>query len=153
MDAIQFLKQEHEEFKAKFRQLEQASSPQEQLRLWNTMKPDLKLHEQMETRYLYGPVEQDARAQGTVLSHYEQDHEQDVKQADMMIQQIDSTNPSDPQWLSLVLQLRDTLLQHMQEEETQIWPEIRQVWDQGRIDQAGQQMQQMHQQQAGSRTS
>jgi hemerythrin superfamily protein len=136
MDAIQFLKREHEKAKAMFGRIEQARDG-ERGQLWRTLAPELKAHEQMEEAYLYGPVARDAGSRDRSLVKWEQHHRKEVGEAESMIRKIDGMDPTDQAWLGQVRQLRSTLEHHIQEEEGKIWPKIRQVWDAQKLEQAG----------------
>ena len=139
MDAIQFLKQEHEKAKATFGKIEQAGEG-ERGQLWQKLSPELKAHEQMEEAHLYGPVARDAGSRDRSLVEWEQHHRKEVGEAESMIRKIDGMDPADQAWLAQVKQLKSTLEHHIQEEEGQIWPKIRQVWDARKLEQAGTQM-------------
>jgi len=58
MNAIQFLKNEHETAKRAFGQI-QAASADQRAALWAKLEPELKVHEQIEEAALYGPVAQE----------------------------------------------------------------------------------------------
>ena len=55
MDAIQFLRQEHQTAKAAFEKVMQAS-PKTRGDLWQKLSPELEAHEQMEDACLYEPL-------------------------------------------------------------------------------------------------
>jgi len=142
MDAIQFLKRQHEEAKQMFGRIEQASAS-ERGSLWKQLGPELKAHEQLEEQHLYGPVARDAGDRDASLTEWEQHHRQEVSEAEAMIRKIDATNASDQGWLEHVRKLKSTLEHHIQEEEGKIWPKIRQVWDASKLEAAGRQMESM----------
>jgi iron-sulfur cluster repair protein YtfE (RIC family) len=139
MDAIQFLKQQHEEAKQMFGRIEQAQGGERE-QLWKKLSPELKAHEQMEEQHLYGPVAREAGGRDRDLAEWEQHHRKEVQEAEALIKKIDGARASDQSWLEQVRQLKSTLEHHIQEEEGKIWPKIRQVWDAGKLEQAGQQM-------------
>jgi hemerythrin-like domain-containing protein len=145
MEAIEFLKQEHAKAKAGFQKLEQAS-PEQRGQLWMALKPELTVHEQIEEAALYGPVAREAPASEATLKQWEQQHHQQVSQAEAMIQDVSRLSPTDPQWLAKVTTLRGTLEQHIQEEEQSIWPRIQKVWDRARLEQAGQDLERLKRQ-------
>jgi hypothetical protein len=142
MDAIQFLRQQHEEAKAMFGRIEQAQGG-ERGQLWKKLAPELKLHEQIEEQHLYGPVARESAGGDQTLVEWERHHHQEVSEAEAMIRKIDGANPSDAKWLEHVRQLKGALEHHIAEEEGRIWPKIRQVWDAGQLEQAGRQMEAM----------
>ncbi len=147
--AIALLMQMHTEAKTQFMQILNSSSGDQAEMRWRKLEPVLKLHEEMEERYLYDPLKQE-QGSGTELGDWEPQHEHEVEQVNALIAQADNLSPSDDRWLPQIRQIRDTLARHIDEEETMIFPRIQQVWGRDRLEQAGQQMQQMMQQQLGS---
>lgn len=145
MDAIQMLKQEHEQAKQMFSQLEQASR-EERGQLWTKLWRELTVHEQLEETALYGPVARDAGSKDQTLAEWEQHHREEVTEVESMIQEIGALEPSDPQWITKVKALQQTLERHIDQEEGEIWPRIQQVWDRAKLVQAGEQMETMKRQ-------
>jgi hemerythrin-like domain-containing protein len=141
MHAIKFLKQEHVKAKGAFQEIERASAPQRG-QLWGKLQPELKLHEQMEEKHLYGPVAREGQADGS-LADWEHTHRQEVEEAETLMDEIGRLEPSDQRWLETVKALRGALEEHIREEEQEIWPKIEQVWDAARLEEAGQQMEAM----------
>jgi hypothetical protein len=137
MEAIQFLKQEHETAKSAFKKIEEAS-PQQRGQLWKQLKPELKVHEQIEEAHFYGPISQDAR--DPQLRDWNRHHHEEVQEAEAMIAEISRLEPTDDPWLAKVKELKKALEHHIQEEEQQIFPKAREVWDQSRLEQAGHEM-------------
>ena len=148
MQAIQFLKTEHQKAKAGFSKVLQAA-PGERRALWEELKPELKTHEQMEDECVYGPVSQDAGRTNATLANWKQRHDTDVKKVESLIGQTEQLDPQDPQWLSTIQQIQSSLEAHIREEENEIFPAIGQVWDSARLERAGQKMSEMKQQKTG----
>jgi iron-sulfur cluster repair protein YtfE (RIC family) len=136
MDAIQFLKQQHEEAKQMFGRIEHAQGGERE-RLWRQLGPELKAHEQIEEQHLYGPVARDVPD----LAEWKQHHREEVHEAEALISKIDETDALDPSWLEHVRELKSALEHHIQEEEGEAWPKIRQAWDADKLEKAGKQMQ------------
>lgn len=139
MDAIQMLKHEHEQAKKMFGEIEQASG-ERRGQLWTKLKPELKVHEQLEEAALYGPVAREVGTKDSKLSEWEEHHHEEVSELESMIQDIDELEPSEPQWMEKVKELQQTLEHHIEEEEGDIWPRIQQLWDRAKLTQAGDQM-------------
>ncbi len=140
MDAIEILREMHVEAKSAFQKLEQAS-PDGRGAMWAKLRPELVLHEQMEERFVYDPVTKDAGSD-PVLSGWHEQHHQEVGEAEHLIEQIGQQDTKSDQFLQMITQFRTTLEQHIQREEGEIWPRIRQVWGTDKLDRAGQQVQQ-----------
>ena len=127
MDALETLRDMHVAAKAAFQKID--SSPADQRgNLWAKLEPELKLHEQIEERFLYGPMTNDLMSPSGALKDWEMHHEADVHNAEQLISRIEALQPSHDDWLRTVGQLRDALEMHIQKEETQVWPEIRKQW-------------------------
>jgi iron-sulfur cluster repair protein YtfE (RIC family) len=148
MQAIQFLKTEHQKAKAAFGKVLQAA-PGERRALWEELKPELKAHEQMEDQCVYGPVSEDAGRTNSVLANWKQRHDSDVKKVEGLMSQTEQMDPQDARWLSTVQQIHSSLEAHIREEESEIFPAIGQVWDSARLERAGEKMAQMKQQKTG----
>lgn len=138
MNAITFLKQQHETAKQDFEEIEQAS-PDERGALWEKLGPELRLHEELEEEHLYGPVAREA-AGDSKLAAWPKRHEDEVAEAEELMEQIDGIPPEDPDWLALVKRLKSALEKHIQQEEGDIWPRIERVWDPKHLEQAGEAM-------------
>jgi len=139
MDAIRLLKQEHEKAKQMFAQIQGASGEQRG-QLWTTLAPELKVHEQMEETALYGPIASEVKSKDEQLETWNETHREEVSEAESMIEEINGLAPTDAPWLEKVKELHEMLEHHIQEEEGEIWPRIRNVWDAARLEQAGVQM-------------
>jgi hypothetical protein len=149
MNAIQFLKQQHEEAKDGFRKIEQAR-PEERAALWARLSPELKLHEKMEEMHLYGPVAQEA-ASDEKLASWPVRHRGQVQEAEQLIEQIGQRSPQGDDWLPLVQRLKNALETHIQEEEEEIWPRIQRVWGANQLERAGAGMEAMSRQDSASK--
>ena len=137
MNAIEFLKSQHKEAKAGFQKLEQASEAQRG-QLWKHLSPELKLHEQMEQKCLYGPLSKDTH--DPTLASWPDRHAGEVREAEQLIAGIDRRSPGDREWLQDVKRLHSALDEHIREEEREIWPKVEKAWDGSRLEEAGQRM-------------
>jgi hemerythrin HHE cation binding domain-containing protein len=137
MNAIQFLKKQHEEAKAGFQKIEQANEGQRG-QLWKHLSPELKLHEQMEQEYLYGPASKESKE--PVLASWPERHAREVKEAEQLMATIDGRSPQDSEWLASVKRLHRALDDHIKEEEREMWPKIQQAMKPAELDEAGRKM-------------
>ena len=145
MNAIQLLKNEHEHAKRAFAEIQSASTDQ-RVQLWTRLKPDLKLHEEMEDTALYGPVAQDVGVRDQELRDWQEHHREEVLEAEALIEEIDSLDTTGDEWIDKVEELQEALKHHIEEEEGDIWPRIQQAWDQPKLEDAGRQMETLKQQ-------
>jgi len=146
MNAIQFLKNEHEKAKRAFADIEAASADQ-RAQLWAKLEPELKAHEQIEESALYGPVAQEVGARDLTLKEWKEHHHEEVTEAEALIEEIDGVDATADEWIAKVEELKETLEHHIEEEEANIWPRIEQAWDRSKLEHAGQQMEILKRQQ------
>ena len=149
MNAIQFLKQEHQKAKAEFRKVLNAP-PDERGELWETLAPELKLHEQIENACLYEPLARDAQGGDETLARWQREHQQEVEKVEDLMDEIEDLDAEDDEWLDTVKEVHASLEAHIQEEEGTIFPRISRVWDGSRLDQAGRQLEEMKSRKAGA---
>jgi hemerythrin-like domain-containing protein len=150
MNAIRFLKQEHQTAKAAFEKVLRAS-PEERGDLWDELAPELKAHEQMEDACLYKPLSQNGKGQDQeVLTGWRQEHQGEVKKVEALMREIDHLDSEDAKWLETVTKVHTSLTTHIEEEEGKIFPRIGKVWDETRLEQAGTDMEKMKSGKAGA---
>lgn len=142
MDAIRFLKQEHETAKEGFARIEQASR-QERGAIWRTLRPELEIHEHIEEAGLYEPLGQDAKDRDTPLAEWKGQHAQEVQKAERLVRDIDAMDPEDEHWLTRVKELKAALAQHIEREEHEVFPRVALVWNRDRQERAGSDLERM----------
>ena len=149
MDAIEFLKKEHQKAKAEFGKIEQGG-PRERGATWKALKPELELHEQIEEACLYGPLAQEsgsgAQATGgkTSWAEWHKHHQDEVQKVEATIREIEGLDPEDDRWLAKIKEVKSSLEHHIREEEDDVFPKLSREWDRTRLDRVGAQMEEMH---------
>jgi hypothetical protein len=139
MNAVQFLLEEHQTVKRRFAEIEQASGA-ERLTLWRKLEPELKIHEQIEDTYLFGPISKEPAASGTKAGGFVDHQDKDVAELDQKIHKLHQLDAADAEWLAQLEEIKDALMDHVREEEEEILPQIQQIWDRSKLEMAGQQM-------------
>jgi hemerythrin-like domain-containing protein len=143
MNALEFLKNEHEKAKQKFAEIESAP-PNGRGQLWEKLRPELEVHEVIERMHLYGPVAQMNEAKGTKLEEWDRQHTEEVDEVRDVIATMADVDPSQNEWADNLREVKSLLEQHIREEEDEIWPEIRRIWDASRLEEAGSRMEKTH---------
>ena len=137
MDALKLLEQQHDEAKALFKQIEKASDARAG-QLWTKLKDALTLHEAIEEKHLYPPLKEEKLTEDIVLEAYEEHHVMDV-----LIEEISALNPSDETWHPKVKVLQENTEHHIEEEQDELFPKVRKVWDVKKREEIGKRMQAM----------
>ena len=142
MDAIQFIKQEHNKAKAAFAKVLEAT-PAKRGDLWSELSPELKAHEEIEEACLYGPL-LDEGPTDTKLQEWVSDrHSDEVEKVESLIEETESLDPKSDKWLGIVQQIHTALGNHIRQEEGEIFPRVAEFWDHERLAQAGEEMSEM----------
>lgn len=141
-DALDLLVQMHSQAKDKFQQILSNDSPDQRQQMWQELQPVLKVHEEMEDTYLYGPLSRQ-RPSGSPLADWQTEHDHEVDGIEDLIGQLNNTDPSDQRWRSTMEQIRSRMSEHIAEEEGEVFPRIRTVWGEGQLHDAGQKMSEM----------
>src|SRR5262249_51980267 len=128
VDAIEFLKEEHQKAKAAFGKLLDAA-PAQRGRMWEELQPELKAHEEMEDVCLYSPLAEEGPSDSTLAEWVSDGHEEEVSEVENLIEKTKRLDPKDEGWLSIVKQIHTALENHIRTEEGGIFPRIGKVWD------------------------
>ena len=143
MNALEFLKTEHEKAKEKFSEIE--SGPADaRLDLWEKLKPELEVHELIERMHLYGPVARTEKAKGTKLEEWDRQHTEEVDEVKNVMATVEDLDAASDEWIDNLGEVKSLLEQHILEEENEIWPEIRRVWDASKLEDVGAKMEETH---------
>lgn len=133
MDAIQFLKQEHEKAKEAFARV-LAAAPEAREELWSELKPELEAHERIEDECLYEPLSRDLGKTDFKLAGWRKRHQTEV---DGLIKDMMELDADGEAWLTKLRAVHARLEHHIREEEHDIFPLIGKVWDGARLARAG----------------
>jgi hemerythrin-like domain-containing protein len=142
MDAIQFLKKEHQKAKAAFDKVLQAP-PDKRGALWAELKPELEAHEQIEDACLYEPLSHDVSPKESKMAAWRPQHQAEIHKLEGLIKSMDRLLAEDARWLSTAQDIHSSLASHIREEEDDIFPRISKVWDETRLKRAGTEMEDM----------
>ena len=142
MDAVQFLKREHQKAKLAFRKVLKAT-PRSRGKLWTKLLPELEVHEQIEDACLYAPLARGAGKTDRKLAGWRRKHRNEVGKVEGLIKQINKLDPEEVPWLAKVRSVHVSLETHIREEERDIFPRIQKVWNEGQRKEAGTDLKQM----------
>ena len=145
MDVLQFLKNEHDEVKEVFNKLEEAKGA-EAARLWEQLSSMLSLHEELEETYFYSRLREASPTEDLVLESYQEHHVMDL-----LIGEIGSLKPSADEWQPKMKVLQENTEHHIEEEEGELFPKVRKIWDADMRTRVGEEMETVKRQRKGSK--
>ncbi|HEX2915281.1 MAG TPA: hemerythrin domain-containing protein [Chloroflexia bacterium] len=141
MDAIELLKNDHDRVNELFTQFERGGNSQEFQDLFNQLFTALNAHSVIEEQIFYPAVRNHPDTSSLVQESY-QEHAQ-VKD---MLNQIAGLDNTSNEWGQNMTQLMHAVQHHVQEEEGELFPKVRQYMGSEQLQTLGQQMADLKQQ-------
>ncbi|HET7308924.1 MAG TPA: hemerythrin domain-containing protein [Actinomycetota bacterium] len=137
MDALALLKKDHDQVKKMLKDLDDTTDRAIKTRqdLFERLKFSLTVHEQMEEAVLYPALKEHAETKEIVLEAYE---EHDV--VDTILGELEQTPFDDETWHAKLTVMRENLLHHIQEEEDEMFGQVRRLFDRATLESLGEQM-------------
>jgi hemerythrin superfamily protein len=128
-DATQILMQDHREVENLFTQYEQSKDPS----LAETICTELTVHSAVEEKVVYPVLGRDVSGGNGLRSHSEDEHRK-VKD---LILEIEKGGLSGPRVPELMVMLKEAVTEHVEEEETQVFPKMREDLGEDRLQKIG----------------
>jgi len=137
MDALALLKEDHDTIKKILMHLECTTENGVRTReeFYTRVKHELQVHEAIEEEILYPALKEHPRANGLVLEAYREHHVVDVVMAE-----LDETAFDDETWSARFTVLKENLEHHIDEEESEMFEQCRQVFDADELQELGDEM-------------
>jgi len=137
VDALTLLKKEHDEVKKMLKDLDATTDRSIKPRqdLFGRLKHSLTVHEQMEEAVLYPALKEHAETKDIVLEAYE---EHDV--VETILGELERTPFDDGIWRAKLTVMRENLLHHIEEEEDEMFGQVRKLFDEETLESLGDQM-------------
>jgi hemerythrin-like domain-containing protein len=137
VDALTLLKKDHDEVKKMLKDLDATTERAVKTRqnLFERLKFSLTVHEQMEEAVLYPALKEHAETKDIVLEAYE---EHDV--VSTILGELERTPFDDETWHAKLTVMRENLEHHIEEEEDEMFGQVRRLFDKDTLETLGEQM-------------
>lgn len=137
MDALTLLKQDHDEVKKLLNEIKETTDRAEKTRgeLFSRIKQDLTVHEIIEEEIFYPALKEHPKAREIVLEGYE---EHDV--VSRLMGELDGMDPTDERFGPKAKVMAENVEHHIEEEESQMFKQARQVFDADELAELGERM-------------
>ena len=142
MDALKLLKSDHDTVKKMLSQGEETTERAEKGRteLFERLKADLMLHEQIEEEIFYPALKSHPNARDIVLEGYEEHHV-----VDTILAELADTAVEDERWTAKFAVMKENIEHHIEEEEGEMFEQARKVFDADELEQLGARMMELKQ--------
>jgi hemerythrin-like domain-containing protein len=137
MDALSLLKEDHQKVKKMLGELDLTTERGVKTRedLYSKLKEELQVHETIEEEIFYPALKEHPKAKELVLEAYE---EHNV--VDTVMSEIEGVAYDDERWGAKMTVLKENLEHHIEEEETEMFKQARQVFEREELDELGSRM-------------
>ena len=137
MDAIAMLKADHDKMKGLLEDLEATTERGLKIRaeLFSTIKGELTVHEVIEEEIFYPALKDHPKAKDIVLEGYEEHHV-----VDLLMGELEDLDVSHESWGAKALVMKENIEHHIEEEEGEMFPKARQVFDRQELVELGERM-------------
>jgi hemerythrin-like domain-containing protein len=137
MDAITMLKADHDKVKELLNQLDKTTERGVKTReeLFSTIKGELTVHEIIEEEIFYPALKEHPKAKDIVLEGYEEHHVVDTVMAE-----LEGLDVTDETWGAKATVMKENVEHHIEEEETEMFKQARQVFDRAELEDLGNRM-------------
>src|SRR5688572_28072614 len=123
MTAIEMLKKQHREVAAMFDQLEGAKSAGQRREIFDAIADAMAVHATIEERHFYPAVKNKATDD---LLHEAVEEHLEIKRAIAELLQLDA---GDKSFEAQAMMLKDEIEQHVEEEESELFPQVEEMFD------------------------
>lgn len=136
-DAIAMLKEDHKAMKSIMEDIDATTERGVKTReeLLGKMKAELQLHEMIEEKVFYPALQEHKKAKEIVLEGYEEHHA-----VDMLLGELEGVAFDDPTWSAKFTVIKENVEHHIEEEEGEMFPKARDVFDPDELTLLGEQM-------------
>ncbi|MGP0173080.1 hemerythrin domain-containing protein [Pseudomonas sp. NCHU5208] len=143
MNAIDLLKKDHETVKSLLEQLQDTSERAVQTRkkLVAKIEQELQIHTALEERIFYPAFREAGKKEETVMTSEAKEEHRAVDS--LVLPDIKETSPSTLEFAGRVKVLKELLEHHIEEEESDMFPQASKLLGKGRLEELGEQMQAM----------
>lgn len=142
MDPVQMLIDDHQKVRTLYRQYQQATDSQQKHGVARQILMELEAHSNIEEQVFYPAVEQQGNAQLKQVVHHSEEEHQKV---DQMVAELKGMGSFSHEFDQKFTKLMQDVEHHVQEEESQMLPQARQILG-ADTQQLSQRMQQVKQQ-------
>ena len=136
MDGIESLEKDHDRIRSLFSELEGTADPQEIQDSFEKLGNILTIHAEAEERVLY-PEARNCEGTTELIDKGHQEHDK----GDQLVLAIKSVSPNESEFKEKVRELQEFMLNHLDEEENELFPKVRQCMSDRKLEDLGTQLQ------------
>jgi hemerythrin superfamily protein len=133
MNALEVLKQDHQKVKGLFQEVSKGGDPSNRKELFNKIDTELEIHAHIEETAFYPALNAYEELKDMVAEALEE--HQVVK---IMLEELEELGSESHDFGSKLQELIESVEHHVEEEEGEMFPKVRKIFDQSQLEQLGQ---------------
>jgi len=137
MDAIELLISDHRKVDSLFQQFEKGGNSEEFAQLFTQLNEELTVHSKIEEEIFYPAVRNNPDTADLVSEAY-----QEHSEVEQLLTQVGPMDNTSTEWGQKMTELMRDVQAHVQMEETEMFPRVREHFDASALQQLGQQLEQ-----------
>ena len=143
MNAIELLKADHEKVKTILGQLSESTerATKKRVELLDKLEMEISIHTRLEEEILY-PAFKAAGSKEQDIMYFEAKEEHRTVDS-LVLPDLKETDPSTPEFAGRVKVVKELLEHHIEEEETEMFPQAKKLLGKAKLDELGEQMETM----------
>jgi hemerythrin-like domain-containing protein len=143
MNAISLLKADHEKVKGILAQLSESTdrATKKRTELLEKLEMEIMIHTQLEEQILY-PAYKEAGGKEQEEMYYEAKEEHRTVDS-LVLPDLKTTDPSTPEFSGRLKVVKELLEHHIEEEETEMFPQAKKLLGNAKLDELGKEMEEM----------
>lgn len=135
MNALEILKQDHQKVKQLFQEATHASDQRTRKDVFDKIDTELEIHAHIEETVFYPALEEHEELKDMVVEALEEHQE-----AKALLEELEELGPENHDFGSKLQDLMESVEHHVQEEEGEMFPKVREVFDEGQLEELGHQL-------------
>ncbi|MGH8385013.1 MAG: hemerythrin domain-containing protein [Pseudomonas sp.] len=143
MNAIDLLKADHEKVKTILGQLSESTdrATKKRVELLDKLEMEISIHTKLEEEILY-PAFKEAGSKEEDVMYFEAKEEHRTVDS-LVLPDLKQTDPGTPEFAGRVKVVKELLEHHIEEEETEMFPQAKKLLGKAKLDELGEQMEMM----------
>jgi hemerythrin superfamily protein len=135
MNALEVLKQDHQKVKGLFKEATGSPDQNKRKELFDKIDTELEIHAHIEETVFYPALETHEELKDLVAEALEE--HQEVK---IMLEELEELGSESHDFGSKLQELIESVEHHVEEEEGEMFPKVREVFDESQLEQLGQEL-------------
>lgn len=135
MNALEFLKEDHEKVAALFEQAEATKKEQQKKQIYEQIASELETHTHIEETIFYPAIQGEEELRDLVLEAFEEH-----KQVKTLIREISNLTADSEKFEAKLTVMRENVEHHVEEEENEMFPLVEQYLDEDELEELGQKL-------------